>query len=189
MWIAIQWTQVTAGVGFALLTEPWRVSYSCSRHRPLLYSLRDFLADFECTLKIADTYTVCIHRVHDRILMKDALIEDYTVSEIQAINRCRLYLKVECLSDLCTADGLKIDPGFQAQSPTVKMPYQGLPSPHSKTVWRRFLIPYTRFHEQSVKPNTRPVPTLIRCSLPPIPPEPVLETIRSLICATLANYT
>jgi hypothetical protein len=82
--------------------------------------------------------------------MDDAFAGWYTDSDIHAINRCRLYRQVECLSDICAADGLRIDPGLQAQ-PTpvtsqsiIKRPCQGLPCRCSWAVWRRFLSPYTR---------------------------------------------
>jgi hypothetical protein len=35
---------------------------------------------------------------------------DFTDSEMKAINRCRYFLQVECLPDICTADGLTTDP-------------------------------------------------------------------------------
>jgi hypothetical protein len=57
--------------------------------------------------------------VHDRILMDDVLTGFYTDSETQGINRCRLYLQVECLSDICTADGTSLDPGLRDKPPTV----------------------------------------------------------------------
>ena len=103
MWISIQWAQVTAGVGFALLGEP-----DCFLPHAVgtwFLSLRDFLADSEFTLEVANTYAVSKRRDHDRILMDDALTGWNTDSNIQAINGCRLYLQVECLSDICTADG------------------------------------------------------------------------------------
>jgi hypothetical protein len=62
----------------------------------------------------------------------------------------RLFLQVECLSDVCTADGLTTDPGLEEKPPkvssqsTIKWPRQGLPGPRSWAVWRRFLRPYTR---------------------------------------------
>jgi hypothetical protein len=94
MWIAIQWAQVTAGVGFALLDTPERfIPYAIGKW---LLSLRDFLADSEFTLEIVNICTVSLRRVHDRILMDDVLTGFYTDSEIQGINRCRLYLQVEC---------------------------------------------------------------------------------------------
>jgi hypothetical protein len=52
---------------------------------------RDFLTDSECTIEIANIYTVRIRRVHDSILMEDAMTGNFTDGEIQAINRCRLY--------------------------------------------------------------------------------------------------
>jgi hypothetical protein len=47
VWITIQWAQVTAGVGFALLGAPERFS-----------SLRDFLANSQFTLEIVNAYTI-----------------------------------------------------------------------------------------------------------------------------------
>jgi hypothetical protein len=67
------------------------------------------LADYECAPAIVNTYIVYRRRVHDRILMDDAFAGWYTNSDIHAINRCRLYRQVECLSDICTADGLSVD--------------------------------------------------------------------------------
>jgi hypothetical protein len=77
-------------------------------------------------------------------------------------------LQVECLSDVCTADGLTTDPGLEAKSPkvfsqsTIKWPRQGLPGPRSWAVWRRFLVPYTRDStnnrlRQTLGPWVRPV--------------------------------
>jgi hypothetical protein len=90
MCMLIQWTQVTVGVGFAILTEPWRsLPHSVGQWLP---SLCEFLADSECTIEIANTYTVRIRRVHDRILMEDAMTGNFTDSEMRDINRCRVFL-------------------------------------------------------------------------------------------------
>jgi hypothetical protein len=52
----LQWTQVTAGVGFPVHAEPWRdLPHGVGEW---LASMRDFLADSECTIEIANTYTV-----------------------------------------------------------------------------------------------------------------------------------
>jgi hypothetical protein len=84
-----------------------------------LSCLRDFFTDSECTLDIANTYTVCTRWVYYRILMEYEVKGDFTDGEIRAINRCRLFIQVECLSDVCTADGLTTDPGLQAHPPKV----------------------------------------------------------------------
>jgi hypothetical protein len=165
MCMLIQWTQVTVGVGFAMLTEPWRTPpHAVGQWLP---SLCAFLADSECSIEISNTYTVCIRRVHDRILMEDAMSGNFTDSEIRDINRCRVFLQVECLSDVCTADGLTTDPGLQAQPPMVvsqsaiKWPRQGIPGPRSWATWRIFIKTYTRDStnnrlRQTLGPWTRP---------------------------------
>jgi hypothetical protein len=147
MWAFLQWTHVTAGIGFAVLAESWR--YVLKGLGQWFSSLRVFLADSECTIEISDTYTVTPRRVHDRILTEDARTRDFTDGEMRSINRCRLFLQVECLSDVCTADGLKPDPGLEVLPPkvnsqcTIKWPRQGLPVRRSWVVWRQFLKIYT----------------------------------------------
>jgi hypothetical protein len=44
--------------------------------------------------------------------MEDAMSREFSESDRDAVNRCRLYLQVECLSDVCTAEGHKTDPGL-----------------------------------------------------------------------------
>jgi hypothetical protein len=69
IWIANQWTQVIAWVGFALLGAPERfLPHAVAKW---FSSLHDFLADSEVTIEIVNTYKVCIRRVHDRIPMDD----------------------------------------------------------------------------------------------------------------------
>jgi hypothetical protein len=110
-----KWNQVTAGVGFAILTQPWSsLPHAVGQWIP---SLCEFLTSSEYTIEMVNTYTVCTRRVHDRILMEDAMTGDFTDSKMRMINRCRLFLQVECLLDVCTADGLTADPGLKAKSP------------------------------------------------------------------------
>jgi hypothetical protein len=43
--------------------------------------------------------------------------ENYTKSDLYAMNGYRLCLQVECLLDNCTADGIRsVDPGLQTES-------------------------------------------------------------------------
>jgi hypothetical protein len=90
--------------------------------------------------------------------MEDAMTRDFTDGEMRSINRCRMFLQAECLSDDCTADGLTTYPGLQAQPPkvtslsTIKWALVGSMTTVPATV-------YTRFHEQPASPDTRPVDT------------------------------
>jgi hypothetical protein len=83
-----------------------------------LSSLYDFLADSEWTLETTSTYTVCIRRVHDRRTQRQGTSQ---MAKMQTINRCHLYLQVERLSNVCTADGLRTDTGLQAKPPNVTL--------------------------------------------------------------------
>lgn len=75
MWIAIQWTQVSAGVG-SLDSPNLGGFYPTQSASGFVSSLRDFLTDSECTLEIASPYTVGIRQVDDLILKEDALTGD-----------------------------------------------------------------------------------------------------------------
>jgi hypothetical protein len=89
IWEAIQWGQVTAVVGFAFVSAPWRF---------LLHAVGKWFS-FSPRRAIVNICTVCLlRRVHDRILMDNALARWYANSGMQAINRCRLHLQVECHS-------------------------------------------------------------------------------------------
>jgi hypothetical protein len=147
MWIVIPWANVMVGVKFALLGESERfLPYAVGKW---FSSLRDFLADSKFTLGIINTCTRHIIFMH---------WHGGGSSDIQAINRCRLYLQVECLSDACTADGLSIDPGLQVQPITSKSTIQvAMVRPSWSTlVGSMAPIPqtiYTRFIDQSATPN------------------------------------
>jgi hypothetical protein len=99
----------------------------------------------------------------------------------------RLYLQVECLSDICTADGQRTDPGLQAKTSavtsqsTIKWPCQGLPGPRSWAIWRRFLTPY-----HPAMPNPRPVdvprPPDLACILRFIITNPLSDGVSTSNC-------
>jgi hypothetical protein len=56
MWTALQWTQVTVGVGFAISPN---LGGSYLTQSAVTFSLREFLASSEVYDRIANTYTVC----------------------------------------------------------------------------------------------------------------------------------
>jgi hypothetical protein len=79
-----------SGVGFAILAEPWRLLPPQSAWIPFCVSSRLL----ECTIEIANTYSMP-RQVHDGS-SEDAML-NFTNGEIRAINRCQLFLQVECL--------------------------------------------------------------------------------------------
>jgi hypothetical protein len=107
-------------------------------------SLRDF--DSECTIEIANIYTVRIRRVHDSILMEDAMTGNFTDGEI------RRSIAADCTF---RSNVSQIFAQLQArrQIQDCKHNRQGHPNycgfvkgfrEALVAVWRQFLKPYTR---------------------------------------------
>jgi hypothetical protein len=110
---------------------------------------RDFLTDSECTIEIANIYTVRIRRVHDSILMEDAMTGKFTDGEIQAINRCRLYpsgrMSLRYLHSCRLDDRSRTANNRQGRLPVGRSRVSSRASgKRSWAVWRQFLKPYTR---------------------------------------------
>jgi hypothetical protein len=62
IWTVKQWSQVTAGVSFAAYAEPWR--FLPNGVSQWFSSLRDFLADSQCTIEIASSHIGSTWQVH-----------------------------------------------------------------------------------------------------------------------------
>ncbi len=80
-------------------------------------------------------------------------------STLRVFNRCRIYMQVTFLSELSTADGLRIDRqhwiGQRQRNSSILWPYQPAPGPKSFRIWRRLLA--TAFllgHRKRVCPRT-----------------------------------
>ena len=74
--------------------------------------------------------------------MEDAIDAGYTKLALQHINRVRLSLQVECLLDLCDAEGKKMMNEATSAS-QIRWPHQLSPRPKSWKVWKKFLRNYT----------------------------------------------
>ena len=145
--IAIQWYQLLAGTTFSVWERPDQVI----PHQVGEYfkSIREFLVKSECTIYITDVYQVRHRRVGDCALMERAMnsTKPYSKPDIIRINRVRLYLQVECLSEICDADGVALQnsmwdhdyPDVMSQS-TMLWPVQPLPGPKTWKVWYRFIL-------------------------------------------------
>jgi hypothetical protein len=119
--------------------------------RPLQYiewgwipSLRDFLHHIDATITNA-TKGLPIYREYDSLIMDSKHLRRANRKESILINRCRLALQVECVSDISTADGRHIDTAWldpNTEKPswsTKRWPRQGDPGPEAWSIWRKFL--------------------------------------------------
>jgi hypothetical protein len=147
MHICMDWFQLTTGYGI----DCFQVTVMAIPHAvgDWFPHLRDFLASSELYIKTTKPLYVVTRRRHgDRILMEDALAHN-SVSEIKAINRTRLYLRVETLAD-CTdtagkyllravLDKKEADKHELGSFPTRFWPRQGRPGIKTWAIWRQFI--------------------------------------------------
>ena len=116
--IALQSLQMEAGISAHLLTDP----------TPLLVytepcwilATRDLMATNQLSLQFTNSWNFRIARENDAFLMDIFRLSNlWCDSDMWALNAVRLYLQVATLSDIVTADGLRIDPeAFQATPST-----------------------------------------------------------------------
>ena len=135
--------QLIAGISEPLLEFPSR-SYPHLKD-PWLDSHRSFLTDCDAKLVISPAWTPTLHRTHDRLIMEVA-VRTTSPIDLRHINQCRLYLKVQRLSDLCNGAGTELLPyALQQTYPrhnvqsNLTWPRQGEPSPRAWATWKRTL--------------------------------------------------
>ena len=142
--IAMQWFQHLIGVSFSAF-EKTKPALPHAEGAWFL-SLRRFLNDSVCQLQVIGIHTVQCRRQYDRVLMDDAIKSGFSNGAIQGINRVRLFLQVECLSDICTPDGKRLEANLLDEAPTLPSrthklwPRQGPPGPKSREAWKMFLL-------------------------------------------------
>jgi hypothetical protein len=133
--------QMEAGIGQPILEE----------NRPLSYiewgwipCLRDFLLHINAKIMNA-TANPPTFRAGDAYIMNSDHLPLLSRKEQILINRCRLYLQVECLSDITTSDGTRItsewiSPTSKRSSRSTKSwPIQGDPGPEAWKIWGNYL--------------------------------------------------
>jgi hypothetical protein len=133
--------QMEAGIGRPILED----------NRPLIYiewgwipAIRDFLLHINAQIKNA-TNTPPKFRKFDSYIMDTSTLVTMTRKEQILINRCRLFLQVECLSDISDAEGKKIldewySPDTTKSSRSLKQwPLQGNPGQEAWKLWKKFL--------------------------------------------------
>ena len=90
--------------------------------------------------------------LRDTYLMEDFIRRGIQGEELAELNRCQIYLKVICLSDLATVDGRSISPTFWHGKPSLMKPqYKWLPQPrpHQRALGKLAISP--PYHLQPIK--------------------------------------
>lgn len=143
--IVLSWFQVVAGVQRPVLEDTHRNLPQLTSK--WLTNLRKFLAPLDGTITIDGVKGSPTQREKDCHLMDHASDLFTKNSQIQQINRVRLYLRVTRLSDISTALGTELifphsfqpsPTDFPSSSPDL-WPVQPKPGNRSWTTWRSFL--------------------------------------------------
>jgi hypothetical protein len=114
--IGLQWFQLINGLSF----DSFENSNRLLPHAvgSWFISIRQYLTTSGFGLKFTKPlYTVSTRRTHDKVLMGNAIRIVKTPTQIQQINTVRLFLTVECLSEICTANGLELQESLWAPKP------------------------------------------------------------------------
>ena len=142
--ICLRWYQRALGTSAPALSQPDLETPHAEGN--WIMTLNEYLRMSECSIEIQALKGVQTYREDDRVLMDDDLLGPYTTFDLQCINRVRMYLQVECLSDIANAAGTQLDAGLvHTKTPntmstsTELWPVQGQPGRRSWSVWRRFL--------------------------------------------------
>jgi hypothetical protein len=147
--------QMESGIGRPILEE----------NRPLVYiewgwipAIRDFLLHINAQI-INATRTPPTFRTFDSYIMDAPAITTMTRKEQILINRCRLFLQVECVSDISDAEGKKIleewyYPVTSKSSRSLKKwPLQGDPGQEAWKIWKKFIIGSFTTNDNNLKTN------------------------------------
>ena len=107
MQIQLRWAQRVAGISVPIL-EDTTTPLPQLREEKWLVTLREFLAASKLGIRIADVRCPMMRRENGCALMDVTSRCGFSNEEIRRINRCRLFLHAECLSDISNAEGTYI---------------------------------------------------------------------------------
>ena len=151
--IALSWLQKQVGTSFAVLEEP-NIPIKSVRQNWFM-GLRDYLATINAKLVIDGIPTVKKRRQHDVVIMDAVYQLNLPKKQQERINRMRIYLQVECLSDLCNMQGTHLNYWPSSHSYTM-WPNQKEPGPKTKKAWRSFLNRFTKGRTRTLKQQLGP---------------------------------
>jgi ribonuclease HI len=141
--IQLNWAQLVSGRSKSILEIPQ--SYLPQLDDELwIQTMRRFLTLSQLKLHIPDIVTPFRKRIHDDIIMDIIDNQHWTRTEIRQINKCRLFMRIASISEMCTASGTHIT--AQHWNVTIGSganphlwPIQGHPGNKCIKTWQRFV--------------------------------------------------
>ena len=142
--IQLRWAQKVSGISTPIL-EDTTTSLPHLRDEKWLTTLREFLAESELGIRMAEARCPMMKRESDIVLMDVVNHCGFSDEEIRRINRCRVFLRAECLSDISNAEGTRIhDDAYECTTDariqtTEDWPRQPRPGKLHRRMWKVFL--------------------------------------------------
>jgi hypothetical protein len=133
--------QLEAGIGNPILEDNRSLMYIEWGWLP---SIREFLLHINGKITNA-TARPKLFMENDSYIMDSHLLTSLTRKVHILINRCRIYLQVECLSDIGSSDGMRILEDWKYANDNTpsysrkEWPIQGDPGAEAWKIWRTFL--------------------------------------------------
>ncbi len=159
--LSLEWFRMLAGYTTCPLATP-QLPINHVEGASWYASVKEFLLTLRHSLDIPNLYCPRRLRLHDMAIMSLPQ-ENFSNQELLYINRCRLFLQVHTIAELCTSDGRYILPStWRGQQPTnsyskLLWPRQQRPSGIAWRVWRRFLTQTLRPSSYTVYSNYLPL--------------------------------
>jgi hypothetical protein len=152
--ILFETKQIIAGITLPALEDTTPHVYV---HAPWLTCVRNFLHQINTKLTIPALKTINCIRENDRPIMNHPNQHTFTKSELESINACRLYLRVNTLAEITSCKGTLIlndaikgteDTNglpmiWKISQSTLKWPHQPRPPKKSWNMWKKYLQQYT----------------------------------------------
>jgi hypothetical protein len=144
--IQLNWAQLVSGRSQPILEIPSDGIPQLGNEQ-WIQTLRRFLTVSGITMHISNITVPYEKRVNDQILMDVMARQHWSNSDIIEINKCRIHLKVESISDITNQSGTHIkeqcwNAHIGSRRRDKLWPQQTQPGKHSISIWRRFLSDY-----------------------------------------------
>ena len=139
--INLQWAMVQAGRQNPIFTTDDRIDYI---ENNWVIHLHNELRMMTGKVAIHGLHSGPLHRIHDKYLMDEWDNEGLNMTTLRHLNMCRLYLRVNKLSDVVTNNGKYIQEGYLNGTrvnpyTTHEWPHQAMPSLKTWKLWRYHL--------------------------------------------------
>lgn len=142
--VAIAWAQYLVGTRISLFLD---TTTPLPHLNPMTWipPIRSFLKTFGGKLELEQTFLPKLQRKRNSFIMDNMSQENFSSTEMQKINACRLYLRVTLVSDIVLSNGRSIqetvvrgDKCLMSSYRGLK-PYQDQPSQATWQLWKRAL--------------------------------------------------